>query len=140
MYAPPELMSGRPFTVQGDVYALGILLYQCVIGDLDRPLAGGWDPSERLGRHQQPVADAGGVEHHLSRAADQHPALDRGDHASASLAGTPFEWQIATARASAAWSASGGSGNDSSAATIRWTCSLGAPPCPHTACLTCWGV
>ncbi len=43
MYAPPESLSGKPFTVQGDVYALGVLLYQMVVGDLERPLAAGWE-------------------------------------------------------------------------------------------------
>lgn len=43
MYAPPESLIDRPFTVQGDVYALGVLLYQMVIGDFDRPLAPGWE-------------------------------------------------------------------------------------------------
>lgn len=43
MYAPPELMAGRPFTIQGDVYALGVMLYQLVVGDFDRPLAPGWE-------------------------------------------------------------------------------------------------
>lgn len=43
MYAPPEAMLNMPFTVQGDVYALGVMLYQMVVGDLNRPLAEGWD-------------------------------------------------------------------------------------------------
>ncbi len=43
MYAPPELLAGRPFTVLGDIYALGIFLYQMVVGDLERPLAQGWE-------------------------------------------------------------------------------------------------
>lgn len=43
MYSPPESMSGKPHTVQGDVYALGVLLYQVVIGDLERPLGVGWE-------------------------------------------------------------------------------------------------
>ena len=43
MYAPPELLMGKPFTIQGDVYSLGVLLYQMVVGDLDRPLAQGWE-------------------------------------------------------------------------------------------------
>jgi serine/threonine-protein kinase len=43
MYAPPELLAGRPYTVKGDVYALGVLLYQLVVADLDRPLAAGWE-------------------------------------------------------------------------------------------------
>ena len=43
MYAPPETLAGKPFTMQGDVYALGVLLYQMAVGDLERPLAQGWE-------------------------------------------------------------------------------------------------
>ena len=43
IYAPPEVLVGKPFTIQGDVYALGVLLYQMVIGDIERPLAQGWE-------------------------------------------------------------------------------------------------
>ncbi len=52
MYAPPELLAPAPspsadakpaaFTAQGDVYAIGVMLYQMLAGDLDRPLAPGW--------------------------------------------------------------------------------------------------
>jgi serine/threonine-protein kinase len=47
MYQPPEANLARPATVQGDVYALGVLLYQMVIGDFDQPLGVGWE--RRLG-------------------------------------------------------------------------------------------
>lgn len=43
MYLAPEVMSGQPATVQADIYALGILLYQMVVGDLKQPLAQGWE-------------------------------------------------------------------------------------------------
>jgi serine/threonine protein kinase/class 3 adenylate cyclase len=43
MYAPPESMLGKAATVQSDVFALGVLLYQFAIGDLHRPLATGWE-------------------------------------------------------------------------------------------------
>ena len=42
MYSPPETLAGAPFTAAGDVFALGVLLYQLAIGDLTRPLAPGW--------------------------------------------------------------------------------------------------
>ncbi|WP_428937437.1 tetratricopeptide repeat protein [Fontivita pretiosa] len=42
LYMPPELLRNQPFTVKGDIYALGVLLYQVVVGDLTRPLAEGW--------------------------------------------------------------------------------------------------
>lgn len=43
VYAPPEVLVGKPFTIQGDVYGLGVLLYQMVVGDLERPVAEGWE-------------------------------------------------------------------------------------------------
>ncbi|MEE8525706.1 MAG: protein kinase, partial [Thermoanaerobaculia bacterium] len=42
LYMAPELLAGMTPTVQADVYALGVMLYQVVVGDLDRPLAPGW--------------------------------------------------------------------------------------------------
>ena len=42
IYAPPESLTAQPFTVQGDIYALGVMLYQMVVGDLNKPLAPGW--------------------------------------------------------------------------------------------------
>lgn len=44
MYLAPELLRAETPTVQGDVYALGLMLYQIVVGDLRRPLASGWEP------------------------------------------------------------------------------------------------
>jgi WD40 repeat protein/class 3 adenylate cyclase len=43
MYAPPESLAGKPHTVQGDIYALGVLLYQMAVADLEKPLATGWE-------------------------------------------------------------------------------------------------
>ena len=43
LYMAPELLVGTGPSIQSDVYALGILLYQVIIGDLSRPLAQGWD-------------------------------------------------------------------------------------------------
>ncbi len=43
MYQPPEANLARPATVQGDVYALGVLLFQMIVGDFDQPLGHGWE-------------------------------------------------------------------------------------------------
>lgn len=43
MYLPPESLVGKPYTMQGDVYSLGILLFQMAAGDLALPLAAGWE-------------------------------------------------------------------------------------------------
>ncbi len=42
-YMAPEVMQGRPATVQADVYSLGVMLYQVVVGDFGRALATGWE-------------------------------------------------------------------------------------------------
>lgn len=42
-YSAPELLAGGAPTVQADLYALGVLLFQLVTGDFRRPLAPGWE-------------------------------------------------------------------------------------------------
>ncbi|HUR41583.1 MAG TPA: winged helix-turn-helix domain-containing protein [Verrucomicrobiae bacterium] len=42
-YLAPEVVAGQPVTVQGDIYSLGIMLYQVVVADLKQPLAAGWE-------------------------------------------------------------------------------------------------
>lgn len=43
LYLAPELLAGQPPTVRSDLYALGVMLYQLLVGDLRRPLAPGWE-------------------------------------------------------------------------------------------------
>ncbi|MEL1263622.1 protein kinase domain-containing protein [Pseudoxanthomonas putridarboris] len=43
LYLAPELVAGQPPTMRSDVYALGVMLYQCLVSDLRRPLAPGWE-------------------------------------------------------------------------------------------------
>lgn len=43
LYMAPELQEGRPATTRSDIYALGIVLYQLVMGDLKKTLAPGWE-------------------------------------------------------------------------------------------------
>jgi WD40 repeat protein/serine/threonine protein kinase/class 3 adenylate cyclase len=42
LYMAPEVLEGKPSSVQADIYALGVLLYQVAVGDLGRALAPGW--------------------------------------------------------------------------------------------------
>lgn len=43
LYLAPELIAGQAPTVKSDVFALGLLLYQMLAGDLRAPLAPGWE-------------------------------------------------------------------------------------------------
>lgn len=42
-YWAPEILAGQGATTRSDVYALGLLLFQLVLGDLRRPLSTGWE-------------------------------------------------------------------------------------------------
>jgi WD40 repeat protein/serine/threonine protein kinase len=51
LYMAPEVLEGKAGTLQADIYALGVVLYQMVVGDLGRALAPGWQrgiPGELL--------------------------------------------------------------------------------------------
>ncbi len=43
LYLAPELLAGHAPSVRSDVFALGVILYQLVVGDFRRPLAPGWE-------------------------------------------------------------------------------------------------
>lgn len=43
LYLAPEAIAGGMPTQRSDVFSLGVLLYQLVVGDLRRPLAPGWE-------------------------------------------------------------------------------------------------
>jgi serine/threonine protein kinase len=45
LYMAPEVLEGKPATVRADVYALGVMLFQMVVGDFARALAPGWERS-----------------------------------------------------------------------------------------------
>jgi len=42
-YIAPELLRGEQPTLQSDVYAMGVMLYQIVVGDFTKPLTAGWE-------------------------------------------------------------------------------------------------
>lgn len=64
LYYAPELIAGQPPSVRSDLYALGMLLYQMLIGDLRCPLVPGW---EREVGHDLLAGD-------IARATDVEPA------------------------------------------------------------------
>ena len=43
IYMAPEVLAGKAPTAASDVYALGVILYQVIVGDLRRPLSPGWE-------------------------------------------------------------------------------------------------
>ena len=43
LYMAPELKEGHPPSPRSEVYALGVLLFQLVVGDLSRPLDPDWE-------------------------------------------------------------------------------------------------
>jgi serine/threonine-protein kinase len=42
MYLAPELLAGKPASGRSDLYSLGVVLYQLLVGDFARPLATDW--------------------------------------------------------------------------------------------------
>ena len=42
LYLAPEVLEGHPSTVRSDIYALGVMLYQMVVGSFSRVPATGW--------------------------------------------------------------------------------------------------
>jgi DNA-binding winged helix-turn-helix (wHTH) protein/serine/threonine protein kinase len=72
MYTAPEVREGGPPTVAADVFALGVMLYQVVIGDLGRQLTVGWEAGvhDPLLRDDIQRAAAGDPAERLASAAD----------------------------------------------------------------------
>ncbi|MBI4660107.1 MAG: protein kinase [Verrucomicrobia bacterium] len=42
LYLAPELVAGQRASIRSDIYSLGVVLYQLVVGDLSRPVATDW--------------------------------------------------------------------------------------------------
>jgi DNA-binding winged helix-turn-helix (wHTH) protein/serine/threonine protein kinase len=72
MYVAPEVLGGQSPTVASDVYALGVLLYQLVVGDFRRPFAPGWeaDVADPLIREDIAAAAAGDPARRLTSAGE----------------------------------------------------------------------
>jgi serine/threonine protein kinase/class 3 adenylate cyclase len=42
LYMAPELLAGQPASISSDIYSLGVVMYQLLIGDFSRPLTTDW--------------------------------------------------------------------------------------------------
>lgn len=57
-YRPPEIYRGLAGSERSDIYALGVMLYQFVIADLDRPLLADWQNDVPDIGHRRAIAAA----------------------------------------------------------------------------------
>jgi DNA-binding winged helix-turn-helix (wHTH) protein/tetratricopeptide (TPR) repeat protein len=78
-YMAPEIAAGGAPSIAADVFALGILLYQMVAGDLTRPLSAGWeaDIADELLREDVAFAAAGDPARRLQSATTLAERLER---------------------------------------------------------------
>jgi DNA-binding winged helix-turn-helix (wHTH) protein/serine/threonine protein kinase len=72
MYLAPEVLAGKLPTAGSDIYALGVILYQLIIGDFRKPLSPGWesDVQDPLLREDIAQAACGDPSRRLARARD----------------------------------------------------------------------
>jgi len=113
MYLAPEVLAGQSPSATADVYALGVLLYQMVIGDFRKPLAPGWEAevSDPILREDIAAAAAGDPAKRLSSAAELADRLEtieerrirRNQLESAQLRAANAERKLAEARARRPW-------------------------------------
>ncbi len=81
LYRAPELAGGALPTARSDIYALGLILYQLVVGDFRRTLAPGWEQDVADPLLRQDIADAaaGDPAQRIGSAAELADRLDRLD-------------------------------------------------------------
>jgi len=72
LYIAPEVFAGHTPTVQSDVFALGILLYQLLCGQLNKPMTSGWeqDIADGLLREDIALATDGNPQRRLAGVAE----------------------------------------------------------------------
>lgn len=72
IYLAPELFMGQAPTIKGDVFALGVLLYQLLCGRIGQPMASGWekDVADELLREDLRLATDGQPERRLATVAE----------------------------------------------------------------------
>ena len=72
LYLAPELLAGQTPTTRSDLYALGLMLYQLLVGDFRRPMSTGWqrDIGDTLLIDDLAAATEGRPEHRLGSVAE----------------------------------------------------------------------
>ncbi|MFC3302339.1 protein kinase domain-containing protein [Parvularcula lutaonensis] len=77
LYMAPEIVAGQAHTIRSDIYALGVLAYQVLAGDMKKPLTTGWeeDIADPLLREDIARATAGDPERRFASAADFEASL-----------------------------------------------------------------
>jgi eukaryotic-like serine/threonine-protein kinase len=113
MYLAPEVLAGQSPSASADVYALGVMLYQFVIGDFRKPLAPGWEAEIQDPLLREDIAEAacGDPAKRLGSAADlaerlltlEHRRIKRDELESSRLRAQVAEHKLAEARARRPW-------------------------------------
>jgi len=113
MYLAPEVLAGQSPSAGADVYALGVMLYQLVIGDFRKPLAPGWEAEVKDPLLSEDIAAAasGDPLKRLSSASDlagrlltlEERRVKRHELESAELRAQVAERELAAARARRPW-------------------------------------
>lgn len=113
MYMAPEVLAGQQPTAAADVYALGVMLYQSVIGDFRAPLSPGWEAgvADPLLREDIALAASGDVSLRIASAAEFVARLEtlearrkrRGELDAAKARAMVAERRLTEARARRPW-------------------------------------